>query len=132
MRTKVFPEIPRKGPPPAKREGIINTSTREKMSPFSTQVIPTTATAMRTTPREKTICLTPKPGMRTKTVKKVPKMLPAVEMEPRLPEMPPRVEMLSADILTEYGETIPRRVVGAARSRREARMGPYLSPAPER
>ena len=46
--------------------------------------------------------------------------------------MPPRLKMLSADILIEYGEIIPRRVVGAARSRREARMGPYLSPTPER
>jgi len=124
--------MPRKGPPPAKREGIINTSTREKIRPFSSRVMPTMATAMMTTPREKTICLTPKLGMRTKTVKKVPKRLPAVDMEVRLPEMPPRVEMLSADILTEYGETIPRRVVGTARSRREARTGPYLSPAPER
>ena len=81
FRITAFPEIPRKGPPPVKREGIIRTSTSVKIMPFSNRVMPTTATAMRTTPREKTICLTPKLGMRTNTVKKVPKMLPAVDME---------------------------------------------------
>ena len=95
--TIALPEMPKNGPPPAKREGIIRISISVNMSIFSAHANLTVAIMIKTTPKEKTICLTPKLGMRTKTVKKVPKMLPAVEIEYRLPDIPPKVNMLSAD-----------------------------------
>ena len=83
--------------PGINKEGVIRINISMNMNIFSAHAKLTVATIIKTTPKENTICLTPKLGMRTKTVKKVPKILPAVEIEYRLPDMPPRVNILSAD-----------------------------------
>ena len=67
--------------PPIRVCGVMIRSTTMRRKSLSLQAKPRRETSISTTPTEKMICRTPKEGMRTKTVKKVPKMLPPVEME---------------------------------------------------
>ena len=67
--------------PPIRTDGIVSRGISRMRKSLSFQVKPISDTSIRTTPREKMICRTPNHGMRTKTVKNVPNMLPPVEME---------------------------------------------------
>jgi hypothetical protein len=91
----------------------------------------TRETATRIKPKLSKISLTPKKGIKANTVKKVPKILPIVFTLLKPPDVTPTFKILSVEIRSEKGEIIPKRIVGAANNKVEARTGPYLSPNPD-